>query len=141
MEPLGVAVNVINVVNLSAKIASLCIQYSRDVKNAKSDIESLQREVVSLSHTFQEVERLLHGPDSVRLSASQELRDAVENCLSQLTAIKTRLEPNKTSKAMSLVGVRALKWPFQSKEVEKVLKNLERCTQTVSLALGVDQLW
>jgi hypothetical protein len=85
--------------------------------------------------------RLLHGPDSVRLSASQELRDAVENCLSQLTAIKMRLEPNKTSKAMSLVGVRALKWPFQSKEVEKVLKNLERCTQTVSLALGVDQLW
>ena len=39
MAELGLVANVIAVVNLSTKIASSCYQYSRDVRDAKVDIE------------------------------------------------------------------------------------------------------
>ncbi len=124
---------------LSTKIASLCVQYSSAAKDAKTDIERLRGEIDSVTDVSQEVEQLLHGLDSTRLSASQKLRDALNDCFLQLTELKKKLELGKTRKAMGWVGVRALKWPFQSKEVDKVVRNLERCKQTVSLALQVDQ--
>ncbi|EON69685.1 hypothetical protein W97_08945 [Coniosporium apollinis CBS 100218] len=139
MEPLGVTANIIAIVDLSAKIASLCVQYPLAVKDAKNDIERLRGEVNSVTDVLRGVERLLYRPDSAQLSASQKLRDALKDCFTQLTELKKGLDPGKTRKAMSRFGVRALKWPFESKEVDKVVRNLERCKQTVSLALQVDQ--
>ena len=45
---LGVAVRVIAVVEVSAKIASLCLEYSLAVKDAKTHITRLETEVKSL---------------------------------------------------------------------------------------------
>jgi hypothetical protein len=42
LEGLGLAANVIAVIDLSAKVISWCYQYSKDVKNARADIEQLQ---------------------------------------------------------------------------------------------------
>src|SRR6266487_2120479 len=97
---LGVAANIIAAVNLSAKIALLCGRYSLAVKDAKNDIERLQKEVNSVTHALQEVERLLQSPNSERLSAFQKLGDAVEDCLSQLTELNKKLEVGTTRKAM-----------------------------------------
>ena len=139
MEGLGVAANVIAVVELSAKIASLCVQYSLAVKHAKADIERLGREVNGVTDLLRAVEKLLQRPDNTQLSTSQKLHDALEGCFSQLTQLDTQLHPGKTRKIMSRFGIRALKWPFESKGVEKVINDLERCKQTISLALQVDQ--
>lgn len=133
------AASVIAVVELSAKIALLCIQYSRTVKHAKDDIERLGGEVNSVTALLQAVERLLQNPDNTQLSTSLKLHGALKDCFSQLAQLNTTLNPGKTRKLMSSVGVRALKWPFESKEVEKAINNLERCKQTISLALQVDQ--
>jgi hypothetical protein len=86
-----------------------------------------------------EVQQLLDGPNSAELSASQKLLEALKDGFSQLKTLDERLNPGKTRKAMSRMGVRALKWPFESKEVDKVINGLEKCKQTVSLALQVDQ--
>ncbi|KAI9782331.1 MAG: hypothetical protein M1839_005204 [Geoglossum umbratile] len=139
MEGVGAAASVIAVVELSAKIASLCVQYSLAVKHAKTDIERLRGEVHSVTDLLQRVEQLLQRPDNTQLSASQKLRAALRDCFLQLTELKTKLDPGKTRKAMSNFGIRALKWPFQSKDVEKIIHDLERCKQTISLALQVDQ--
>jgi hypothetical protein len=40
---------------------------------------------------------------------------------------------------MSRVGFRALKWPFTSKQVDKIVSTLEGYQQTFMLALQVDQ--
>ena len=133
------AANFIAVVELSAKIASLCIQYSLIVKHAKADIKRLGGEVNSVTELLQGVERLLQRPDDTQLSTSKKLRDALIDCFSQLAQLNTKLDPRKTWKTISRLGVRALKWPFESKGVEKVINNLERCKQTISLALQVDQ--
>jgi len=139
MEGLGAAANVIAVVDLCAKVASFCYQYSLAVKDAKNDITRLQGEVKSLRDVLGEVQQLLNGPDGAKLSASQKLLDALKDSFSQLKTLDKTLNPGKTRKAMSRMGVRALKWPFESKEVDKVINGLENCKQTVSLALQVDQ--
>jgi hypothetical protein len=136
MDGLSAAANVIAVVDISAKIASLCFQYSVAVKNAKEDIGRLQRKVNDIKDVLGEVQQLLGGRDKTRLSATNKLLDSLKECFLQLEELKTQLE---TRKAMSRFGVRALKWPFTSKEVEKIVASLERYEQTFSLALQADQ--
>ena len=139
MDGLGVAANVIAVIELSAKIASVCIQYSLAVKHAKAEIERLRGEVDSLTGLLQGVEELLKGPEKTQLAASQGLRDAIRGCFSPLTQLSMELDPGKTRKTMSRIGIRALKWPFESKGVEKIINDLERCKQTITLSLQLDQ--
>jgi hypothetical protein len=139
MEGLGVVANVITVVEMSAKIASLCVQYSLAVKHSKADIERLRGEVNRLTDLLRAVERLLQRPDNTQLSTSQKLHDALKDCFSQLTQLDMQLDAGKARKTMSRLGIRALKWPFESKGVEKIINDLERCKQTISLALQVDQ--
>ena len=59
MAELGLVANVIAVVDLSAKIASICAQYSGDVKHAKADIERFKGEVDSVTNLLQHVKALL----------------------------------------------------------------------------------
>jgi len=139
MDGLSGAASVIAVVDISAKIAPLCFQYSVAVKNAKEDIGRLQRKVNDIKDVLGEVQQLLGRRDKTRLSAVNKLLDSLKKYFLQLEELKTQLEPGKTRRAMSRFGVRALKWPFTSKEVEKIVASLERYEQTFSLALQVDQ--
>jgi hypothetical protein len=140
MDGLSGAASIIAVVNLSAEIASRCFQYSVAVKNAKEDIGSLQREVSCIGDVLRGAGELLGGSGGVRLLTSQRLSDSLKGCFVQLGELNRRLEPSNTRKVMSRVGVRALKWPFTSKEVEKIIADLERYKRTFSLALQVDQM-
>lgn len=139
MDGLSGAASVIAVIDLSAKIISLCLQYSAAVKNAKKDIERLQRTVGDIKDVFGQVQQVLDGRDKTLLSATHNLSDSLKECLLQLEELKTRLEPGKTRKSMSRFGVRALQWPFTSEEVEMLVVRLERYEQTYTLALQVDQ--
>jgi len=139
MEGLGVAANVIAVIDLSAQVALLCFQYLTAVKDAKKDIERLQAEVSKIGDILREVQRLLHGPDGARLSASQQLCNSLKDCFLQLEKLEDQLAPGKARKAMSHFGLRALRWPFKTKDVEKIVTSLERCKQTFMVAIQVDQ--
>ncbi|KAH7201310.1 hypothetical protein DER44DRAFT_441261 [Fusarium oxysporum] len=138
-EALGVASSVIAVVDLSAKVFSLCLQYSREVKNAKNDIERLRKEVVAFQDITEKLKALLEEPRGKELKASQQLVSAIEDGHSTLGRLEQRLQPSTGRKAMRRFGVRALKWPFESKDVEGAVQNLERCRGSISLALNIDQ--
>ncbi|KAG7424573.1 hypothetical protein Forpi1262_v014573 [Fusarium oxysporum f. sp. raphani] len=138
-EPLGVVSSVIAVVDLSAKVFSLCLQYSREVKNAKDDIERLRKEVAAFQDTTKELKALLEGPCGKELKTSQQLVSAIEDGHSTLGKVEQRLRPSTGRKAMSRFGMRALKWPFESKDVEGTIEKLERCSGNISLALNIDQ--
>ncbi|KAH8748549.1 hypothetical protein F5882DRAFT_311318, partial [Hyaloscypha sp. PMI_1271] len=51
--------------------------------------------------------------------------------------LKDQLEPSRGRRAMQRVSVRALKWPFTSKQVEKIVISLEQYEHTFSLALQI----
>jgi hypothetical protein len=53
--------------------------------------------------------------------------------------MEAKLNPGKSRKIMSRIGLRALKWPFTSKQVDKIVSTLEGYEQAFTLALQVDQ--
>jgi hypothetical protein len=138
-EALGLAASVIAVIDLSAKVASRCSEYYANVKNAPDDIERLQREAVGIKATLERVQSLCDGPNGVMLQESQSLRKGVKDCQKQLAQLETKLEPRTTNKLMSRYGMRALRWPLKSKEVDGITKKLGNCKDNISFSLQVDQ--
>ena len=82
------AAGVIAVVELSAKVPLLCVQYTREVATAKSDITRLRDQIDQLRNTFDEINRLLDSQHGAELKASQKLQRGVDACLLQVTSIE-----------------------------------------------------
>jgi hypothetical protein len=139
MDGLSGAASVIAVIDISAKITSICYQYSIAVKEAKDDIERVQKRVSDITHILEKLKQLLDSQDKARLSSTHRLLDSLSQCLRELEDVKAKLDPGKTRKTMSRFGFRALKWPFTSKQVDKIVSTLEGYRQTFILALQVDQ--
>ncbi|EGU71688.1 hypothetical protein FOXB_17803, partial [Fusarium oxysporum f. sp. conglutinans Fo5176] len=140
MEGLGVAANVIAVVDISFRLAEWCVQYAHDVKNARTDIEKLQKEVANFQVTIGQVKSLIEGPGGRALQASRQLGSAIEDARSTLEELERKLQPSTGRKAMSRVGWRALKWPFSSKAVEETIQHLARSRGNISFALNTDHV-
>jgi hypothetical protein len=138
-EALGLVASAIAVIELSAKVGVLCVGYFNAVKNAKDDARRLATRVTSLETTVQHVQKLLNEAESQSLLTSQKLLESLDDCLSQLGELRRRLDPEPARKAMRHFGVRALKWPFSSKEIDQIVVQLERHESTIMLALQVDQ--
>ncbi|KAL7763954.1 hypothetical protein ACKLNR_005099 [Fusarium oxysporum f. sp. zingiberi] len=138
-EALGVASSVIAVVDLSTKVFSLCLQYSREVKNAKDDIERLCEEIATFQATTEELQTLIKRPHGKELKSSQRLKSAIEDGRSRLEKLEQQLQPPTHRKVMSRFGARAFKWPFERKDVEETIQNFARCRENISLALNIDQ--
>lgn len=140
MEGLGVAANVIAVIDLSAKVTSACAAYLKAVKNAKTDIGRLQSELRNLDAVLHGAEKLVKGPASSKLQTMGQLKAALSDASSQLQQLITKLDgkQGKTRKAMSHFGFRALKWPFESSEVESIIQGLEKNRNNISVALVID---
>lgn len=111
------------------------------VKDAKEDIERLSSEVRALNAVIREVEDLVKSRDPSKSSTLEQLTMEITRCSFQLEHLQNRLDPGKRRKTMSRLGLRALKWPFQSKDVNKIIEALEKSKTTISLALSVDQRW
>ena len=139
MEAIGGLATVTTVVNLSIKVISLCVEYLSSVKGAKEDIERVIGEVKDVQSILQKVQQLVQSSNGRKLQTSQSIVDGIKRCAEILEDLKDSLELGKRQKAMSRVGLRAFKWPFTTKGVEKVINDLQTCKQTIALALNVDQ--
>ncbi|KAJ4309322.1 hypothetical protein N0V84_011561 [Fusarium piperis] len=138
-EVVGLAASVIAIIDLSAKVAKLCSDYSTAVRNARADITRLQSQLGNLSECLQGAQRLLNDPNNRSLATSRKLVDSIDGCTSELVQVQNRLDPGKARKAMRRFGLRALRWPFNSKEVSGIISNLERYNQTIMWCLQIDQ--
>ncbi|KAK1589765.1 uncharacterized protein LY79DRAFT_517222 [Colletotrichum navitas] len=138
-EAFGLAVNIAAIVQLSTKIAKVCLQYSKEVKNAREEIARVEEATLNLKAVAESALKLLEGPHGATLKTSQTLLSAARAAASRLKALDAELRPSDTRKAMRRFGVRAFKWPFQSKDVEKIVQDIERYTQMISMGLQIDQ--
>lgn len=140
MNSLSGAASVIAVIDISAKIIAACYQYSKAVRDAKDDIGRVQRKVGDITHILQKIERLFDSQDKTQLSTTHGLLDSLSQCLQELKDIEVKLDPGKTRKTMSRIGLRALTWPFTSKQVVNIVSSLEGYEQSFNLALQADQM-
>ncbi|KAH7182382.1 uncharacterized protein B0J16DRAFT_321163 [Fusarium flagelliforme] len=138
MEVLGVAANVIAVVDISVKVLQVCSDYAKEAKNAKVEIQELRQEVENLRDTAQKVQQLIESPQGTRLKASQELLGKIKECLAILSDVNGKLQPS-SKHSFWRRGFRSLKWPFQSGEVHRIVGRLSRSSISISHILQIDQ--
>ncbi|EGU72803.1 hypothetical protein FOXB_16688 [Fusarium oxysporum f. sp. conglutinans Fo5176] len=90
MDGLGIVANIAAVLDLSAKVATLCFQYSTTVASARGDIKRLQSHVSGLAVALRAGKQLVEGPNSRPLVASRELAASLQTNL--LLRISERIE-------------------------------------------------
>ncbi|KAJ5175634.1 Vegetative incompatibility protein HET-E-1 [Penicillium canariense] len=141
MDGVSAASSVLAVIDLSAKIALLLFRYSQGVKTAKSDIKRLQEELERLNATLDGLRKLLDHPNGSKLQTLRQLHEDVNGCSDQLTDILAKLKKKLDSDSTRLMrrfGIRALKWPFESHEVDFIMARLEKHRNTLAVALAID---
>ena len=139
MDGLSAAASILAVIEISAKVSSLCFQYSVAVKDAKEDVERLKKKIADIEGVLRHLRQLLDQPDHSRVPVTRQLAASLQGCLGQLQRLEKQLKPGKRQKAMSRFGARALIWPFKSKEVGEIISGLESYQQTFALSLQIDQ--
>jgi hypothetical protein len=138
MAGIGEAASVIAVIELSAKVASLCFKYSTKVAGAKEEITNLQNELDDFERVARNLKHQLDQPGGLKLSTLPEIKRALGRTNGQLKEVDEKLDNKKSRNPLKRYG-RALKWPFESKEVEKIIASLERNKSTINLALQAHQ--
>lgn len=116
MDGVGVAANVIAVIDMTIKVTTLLFQYSTAVKNAWDEIKRLIEVIEGLKATLEGAQKLLESPNGARLKTSHSVRGKLDDCHTQLAAIESRLQSKMhkesksgTSRLMSRFGIRTLK--------------------------------
>jgi hypothetical protein len=140
MDGLAGAASVVAIIDISAKITSLCFQYFITVKDAKKDIERVSKKAGDIICVLVQIEQLLKGQNKARLPSTDGLSDSLGQCLRELKDLESKLEMNKNRKPMRQFGLRSLQWPFTSKQVDKIVSGLEGYERTFTLTLQIDQL-
>lgn len=134
MEATG---GIIAIVQISAKIISICGKYALEVKDAKEDIKRLQKEVVSLQESLELVQNSLAAPGGTTLAgAAEALADIIGGCSKELESLQMRLQPKRRQRMKNWLKFAELTWPLTSREVDKLVGVLERRKSSISMLLG-----
>src|SRR6266536_6256853 len=141
MAGVGEAASIFAVIGISGTVFDLCRTYYLEVKEARKDIQRLRDEVTSLQDVLTNVADLARDPGSSNRSILSRLNQhdgPLEQCQKDLKQIFTQLENGQGQNKITQFGVRALKWPFTKRDVEKSITAIGRHKETFILALSTD---
>ena len=142
MDGFSAAASVIAVVQISGQVFGLCWEYYSEVKDARKDIKRLRDEIKSLQDVVTKVVDLVDAPGA-KLSVMDLLSQSdgpVQQCLKELTELMERLKTGLENNKMKKFGLRALRWPFISKDIDKAVTAIGRYKATFNLALTADHV-
>jgi ankyrin repeat domain-containing protein 50 len=142
MDGLSVAASVIAVIQISSQILDLCRTYYINVKDARRNIERVRTEITSLQDVLTNVIDLTGDPNSSSLRTLNILNQEdglIQQCQLELADLAAKLEPREDKSRMRQFGLRALKWPLTTQEVDKLLVTIGRHKASLTLALTTDQ--
>lgn len=140
MDGVSAAASIIALVEISIKVLSLTVEYSTQVKSAQEDIARFRLELDAFIKVLRSLHELIQNPEAAKLVTLKSIAESTQQCGVDLENLQKKLEPSKGRKAMSRYGVRALKWPFERKELHNHIGTLERYKSTFSAALNADQM-
>lgn len=139
MDGLSAVTSVIAVVDISIKIVTICSQYYKAVAGARDDVQRLQTQVIGLQTTLNRARDVIESPKSTSLTVSREFSTHLDGCWVTLQGLLDKLEPKKKRNVMHKFGLRALKWPFNRKEMEATMSALEQYQRRMMDSLQIDQ--
>lgn len=132
-DALGLAANIIAVVDLFVKVGVLCSVYCTDLKTAPRDIRHILNEADKFAVTLKDVDRLLAGPNGAKFEASHNLHRSIADCRLQLVDLAAKLNQG--------LGWKRIMWPLKKGEVTDVVKKLEQCRAIITLDLHINQTY
>lgn len=141
MDPLGAAGSVSSLIEISGRIFDLCRTYYLEVKSARDDIRRLRDEMTSLQDVLANVKDIADGPSSAKLSISNRLNQSdglIQKCLTELQRVATILDAGRGNGNMRQFGLRALRWPFSRRDLDKTVSVIVRQKEIFNLALTAD---
>ena len=133
------------VVQICTAVLSQTYKYCASVASAKTEIERLDNEVKAIQGLFRRMRELLERQKSAgtadikRLETSQSFIESTKCALSDLQQLQQKLKVRTGQKAMSKVGLRALKWPLKKQDVDDYVAKLERHKTSIMSTLQLDQ--
>ncbi|KAJ5825710.1 hypothetical protein N7474_002848 [Penicillium riverlandense] len=139
MEIVSSAASVVAVIQLAGSVVKSCGGYIKQVKDAPKEIKSLQEELDDLLKLREELSKLLENTQDTTLSTPERVRNRLLKCYKVLETLKDKIDPGNSKKAMSRMGLRALKWPLKSAEAKRAIKDIERCKLSLNSALLIGQ--
>jgi Fungal N-terminal domain of STAND proteins len=146
MDGLSAATSVIAVIQIAQHVFTICQTYYSEVKDARKDIQLLRDEMTSLQDVLTHVKELGDSLSAAELSSLKLLNQPngpLERCQAELEKLFVKLEAgaNPSDGKMKQFGLRALKWPFSSKDVQKIITHIEKSKTLFNLALSSDQMY
>ena len=139
-DPLSVSGSIAGLISISDLVFRAVFKYTREVKNAKSEVNALAQEINGLSSVLRVLQAL-----AAELEAESGFDPALRihylnHCKKTLVKIEDRVK--KASKSFSGSRVesttRQLKWPFSTSETKDLLNELSRHKETITAALSAD---
>ena len=143
MEVVGAVSAIITVVQITAKVVSICYAYQSGTRHYPKDLIKITHELQSLRNVLERLTDLAQFQDDSTLMALPTLPDMLidsggplDVCKRELEQLQARLAPARGR--LDQVG-RALRWPLMEKDVQKTLNILARQRGLLHLALAADQ--
>jgi Cdc6-like AAA superfamily ATPase len=138
MDGVSVASGIAGLITLALQISGTIRDYVVAARNKAKDIEELQGELVLLSENLNSLRDILEDeslkdrsfdPDSV-------LWKAIQDCRKRIERIGDELLPSNGGRFDRALD--KLKWPFQAKEVLKMVDNLRRFSSIFQFAINIE---
>ncbi|KAG4437222.1 hypothetical protein IFR05_007311 [Cadophora sp. M221] len=142
MDPLSVTGTLIAVLQVTAKVISICYDYRQGVSSASREVLQISSSLNSLKDVLESLLSLIENSKSdtstsklatVELLAKEG--GTLESCQEELLRLKRKLEPETGWRKIR----KSLVWPLKETEVRKALDELERSKSMMLLALSADQ--
>lgn len=144
MAEIGLAASVIAVIQITAAVTTQAYNYGRNVKNARQDLENINRELKELEGILDKLKDLAQRaeasgqplerwPTLVSLNKSDGL---LNDCKIALTELGAQLAP--VNGKWAKVAERA-KWAWKKGKAEKALEAIMRQKNAFIESLNVDQ--
>ncbi|OHE97225.1 hypothetical protein CORC01_07479 [Colletotrichum orchidophilum] len=144
-EAFGLAASVFATIQIADRVISICKNYIESVRDAPSDLRTILVETSSVGAVLQNVDFLLkfEEPDSALRKALDgdegpvgECRVAIEQLEALLASDQNQAQgPHDSKRRRVQVTLRNLAWPLKETKAKKMLQDVARCKNTISLAL------
>jgi len=148
MYGLEVAGTAIAVVQLSAKVASLCKFYIENARDAPSDLHAIFLRVSTLKTVFESADYLATHSDDASATLEKLSQSIIPRCHLLLEKVATLLpaDPVPDEQGRKMLSKKekaelwrnALRWPSKVNRAAKLLNELDECIGAVNLAFTVE---
>jgi hypothetical protein len=133
---------VVGLIDVGAKVVTLCSTYLRSVSNAQKSANELLSEVSLLQSSLGQLVVYAGtvdpgSPSETSLSnLDNPLKDSTERLSDVLETLNKSLGKDRPSTKM--IAIQKLAWPFKEKELKSILASLTRLRSNITAAVTVE---